>query len=117
MPLSSSDGIPRAPPHGEESLRGAITADDWNFLFEQQPGPRAAGQDMLPFELLRCTSRLKQVALGCINGILTGDAPHLRSWLGGLVRFLLKKEDILEKLAGIGQCACSTLSTNACRQS
>jgi hypothetical protein len=91
-----TDGIHRAPLHGEESLRGAITGDDWHFLLEQQPGRRAAGQDMLPFELLRCTSLLKQVALECINGILTGDAPPPRSWLGGLVRFLLKEEDILD---------------------
>ena len=42
------------------------------LLHEQQPGRRAPGQDMLLFELLRCTSRLKQVALQCINGILTG---------------------------------------------
>jgi hypothetical protein len=54
------------------------------------------GQDMLPFELLQCTSRLKQVALECINGILTGEALPPRSWLGGLVRFLLKKEDVFD---------------------
>ncbi len=39
---------------------------------------------------------MKQVALECINGILTEDALPLRSWLGGLVRFLLKKEHILD---------------------
>ncbi len=27
-----TDGIPRATPHGEESLRCAITADDWHFF-------------------------------------------------------------------------------------
>jgi len=91
-----TDGIPRAPLHGEESLRGAITADDWDFLLEKQPRRRAPGQDMLPFELLQCTSRLKQVALECINGILTGEALPPRSWLGGLVRFLLKKEDVFD---------------------
>ncbi len=96
MPLSSSaqTASREPPPHGEESLWGAITEDDWQFLLEQQLGCRAPWQDMLPFELLQCTSRLKQVALECINSILIGDAQPPRSWLGGLVRFLLKKEDV-----------------------
>ncbi len=48
-----TDCIPRALPHGEESLLVAITADDWQFLLEKQPGRSAPGQDMLSFELLR----------------------------------------------------------------
>lgn len=86
-----TDGIPRVPSHAEETLRGAITAEDWDFLLEQQPGGRAPGQDTLPVEMLRCTNSLKQVGLACINGILAGEALPPRSWLGGLVRFLLKR--------------------------
>ncbi len=74
-----TDGIPRAPPpHGEESLRGASQQTIGNYCLSSN---RAPGQDMLLFELLRCTSRLKQVALECINGFLTGDAPPPRSRL------------------------------------
>ena len=46
--------------------------------------------------MLRCTNSLKQVGLECINGILAGEALPPRSWLGGLVRFLLKKDDVLD---------------------
>ena len=61
-------------------------------MLEQQPGRRAPGQDTLSFEVLRRTSILQQVALDCINGILTGEAIPPRSWLGVLVSILLKKE-------------------------
>ena len=36
------------------------------------------------------------MGLECINGILAGEALPPRSWLGGLVRFLLKKDDVFD---------------------
>ncbi len=74
-----------------------VTADDWTFLLEQQQGHRAPGQ-VLPImiELLRRTRILKEVAMDCINGNLTWEALPPRSWLGGLISFLLKKEDVFE---------------------
>jgi hypothetical protein len=39
---------------------------------------------------------MKEVVRTCINLVLTGEALPPRSWLGGLIRFLLKKEDVLD---------------------
>ena len=38
---------------------------------------------------------MKVTILACINSILIGEAPPPRSWMGGLICFLLKKEDVL----------------------
>ena len=71
------------------------------FLLGQLPNSRAPGQDGLPFELLRHAPRRMQTAvLNCINTILTGEAKPPRSWLGGLIRFLLKKEDLVLDTSG-----------------
>jgi hypothetical protein len=38
---------------------------------------------------------MKETIRACVNSILTGEAPPPRSWIGGLICFLLKKEDVL----------------------
>jgi ribonuclease HI len=89
------DGIPRVPPGARETLRGAITADDFEYALGQLPNNRAPGPGV-PFEFLRYAPRsMKETVRTCINSILTGEAPPPRSWMGGLICFLLKKEDVL----------------------
>ena len=89
------DGIPRVPPTARETLRGAITADDFEYLLGQLPNNRAPGQGV-PFAFLRqAPEGMKVTILSCINSILIGEAPPPRSWMGGLICFLLKKEDVL----------------------
>jgi hypothetical protein len=74
------DGIPRVPPSARETLRGAITAADFEFVVGQLPNNRAPGPDGLPFELLRhAPDSMKQTIRACINSILTGEAPPPRS--------------------------------------
>jgi hypothetical protein len=93
--LFCPDGIPRVPPSARETLRGAITADDFEYALGQLPNNRAPGPGV-PFEFLRYAPRsMKETVRTCINSILTGEAPPPRSWMGGLIRFLLKKEDVL----------------------
>jgi hypothetical protein len=49
----------------------------------------------MPFEfILHAPGRMKETIRTCINSILTGEAPPLLSWKGGLICFLLKKEDV-----------------------
>jgi hypothetical protein len=49
----------------------------------------------MPFEFLRYAPRsMKETVWTCINSILTGEAPPPWSWMGGLICFLLKKEDV-----------------------
>jgi hypothetical protein len=38
---------------------------------------------------------MKETKLACINSILTWEASPPRSWMGGLICFLLKEEDVL----------------------
>ena len=92
-----TDSIPRVPPGAGETLRGAISMADFEFLLEQLPNWRAPGPDGLPFELLKhAPADVKKVILTCINGILTGEVAPPRSWLGGLICFLLKKDAVLD---------------------
>ena len=94
LPISL-DSVPRIPPGSGESLRGAVSVADFEYLLGQLPNGRAPGQDGLPFELLRhAPKRMQAVVLHCINSILTGRVKPPRSWLGGMVRFLLKKEEL-----------------------
>ncbi len=89
------DGIPRVPPSARETLRGAITADDFEHASGQLPNDRAPGPGA-PFESLGyAPGSMKETARTCINSIRTGEAPPPRSWMGGLICFLLKKEDVL----------------------
>jgi hypothetical protein len=69
--------------------------EDFEFLLRQLPNNRAPGPDGLPYELIKeAPDSLKNIILTCINTILTGNARPPQSWLGGLVRFLLKKEEV-----------------------
>ena len=96
LPLRTED-IPRVPPDAGETLRGAITAADFDFLLGEQPTRRAPGPDMIPSELLRAApDSMKETIRTCINSILTGEAPPPRSWMGGLICFLLKKDAVLD---------------------
>jgi hypothetical protein len=89
-------GIPQIPLGAGETLWGAITTQDVEFFVGQLPNNRAY-EPSLPYELLRYAPyRMKEVVLTCINLVLTGEAQPPRSWLGGLIRFLLKKEDVLD---------------------
>ena len=63
----------------------------------QLPNNRAPGPDGLPYELLRhAPEGMKNAIRECINSILTGEAEPPRSWLGGLVHLLLKKDVVME---------------------
>jgi len=93
----SVEGIPRVPINAGESLRGAITASDFEFFMGQLPNSKAAGPDGIPYELLKqAPGCLRELVLNCVNCVLEGGTGPPSSWLGGLVRFLLKKEDSLE---------------------
>ena len=64
--------IPRVPLDARETLRGAITAVDFEFLLGEQPSKRAAGQDALTWEMLRIApDRMKETIRACVNSILT----------------------------------------------
>jgi ribonuclease HI len=89
--------IPRVPLDARETLRGAITVVDFEFLLGEQPSKRAAGQDALTWEMLRIApDRMKETIRACVNSILTGEAPPPQSWMGGLICFILKKDAVLE---------------------
>ena len=91
----NTDGIPRVSPGPGETLREAVSMEDFEFLLRQLPNNRAPGPDGLPYELIQeAPDSLKNIILTCINTILTGNARPPQSWLGGLVRFLLKKEEV-----------------------
>jgi ribonuclease HI len=91
------DGIPRVPPSARETLRGGVTAADFEFVVGQLPNNRAPGPDGLPFEILRhAPDSMKETIRACINSILIGEAPPPRSWMGGLICFLLKKDAVLD---------------------
>ena len=91
------DGIPRVPPGARETLRGAITAADFEFVLGQLPNNRAPGPDGIPFEILwHAPDSMKETIRACINSILIGEASPPRSWMGGLICFLLKKDAVLD---------------------
>jgi hypothetical protein len=79
------------------TLQGAITEEDFEFFLKTLPSRKAPGPDGVPYELLKCApAQLKEVVLECINAILTKQAVPPASWLGGLIRFLFKKGDLLD---------------------
>ena len=91
------DGIPCVSPSARETLRGAITAADFEFALGQLLNNRAPGPDGIPYEILRhAPESMKETIRACINSILTGEAPPPRSWMGGLICFLLKKDAVLD---------------------
>ncbi len=54
---------------------------------------QAPGEFAWPVVHLHPGCRLRTLAL---NLVLTGEAPPPLSWLGGLIRFLLEKDDVLD---------------------
>ena len=52
---------------------------------------------------------MKQVIRACINSILTGEAPPPRSWMGGLICFLLKKDSLLDITGYMPVCLLDTV--------
>ncbi len=77
------------------TLRGAITEADIEILAGQLPNRRAQGPDELPFELRRHAPVSMKAAwpiLDCINSIQTGEARPSRSWIVGLICFVLKRK-------------------------
>ena len=79
------------------TLQGEITDEDINFFVNSLPVRTAPGPDKCPCELLKCApAKLKAGVLKCINAILTKQAVSPAYWLGGLIRFLFKKEDLLD---------------------
>ena len=63
------------------------------YLLGQLPNGRAAE---ITYELWkRAPESIKECLRECINEILEKRARPPRSWLGGLVRFLFKKGDLL----------------------
>ena len=96
LPFRLGD-IPRVPLDARESLRGAITATDFEYLLGEQPNKRAAGPDELVFEMLKhAPDYMKDTVRSCINSILTGEEAPPRSWMGGRICFLLKKDAVLD---------------------
>ncbi len=95
MTVSHSLLTARVPPSARETLRGAITAEDFEYAVGQLPNNLAPGPGM-PFEFIRhAPGSMKETIRTCINSNLTGEAPPPRSWMGGLICLLLKKEDVL----------------------
>ena len=83
----------------KESLRAPISSEDLDYCLGQLPTGTnsAAGPDRLPYELLKgAPYAFKETLRECLNCILEGGATPPESWLGSLVRFLLKKADPLE---------------------
>ena len=89
--------LPRIPVGSGETLAGAISRDDYDYFVRQLPCRTAPGPDRLPYEMLRCAPEpLKVAVLECINAILTKQTRPPANWLGGLIRFLFKKGDLLD---------------------
>jgi hypothetical protein len=89
--------ISRVPPDSGATLQGEITEEDFEFFLNSLPLRTAPGPDQCPYELIKCApAKLKAVVLKCINAILTKQAVPPASWLGGLIRFLFKKGDLLD---------------------
>ena len=93
--LPASCEIPSVPLAAAETLRGPISLDDFDFFIGQLPNKRAA--EGLPYEMWKgAPLPMKQALLDCLNAILEGQAAPPPSWLGGLIRFLFKKGDLLQ---------------------
>ena len=89
--------LPRIPVGSGETLAGAISRDDFEYFLGQLPFRTGPGPDRLPYEMLRYAPEpLKAAVLECINAILTKQTPPPANWLGGLIRFLFKKGDLLD---------------------
>lgn len=89
--------LPKVPSDARESLRAPITMNDLDFYLQHLPDNRAPGPDGLPYELLKhAPCLLRNAVRACINAILSGSRIPPSSWLGGLVRFLYKKGDMLD---------------------
>ena len=70
------DAFPRVPADSVETLRGAISKEDFEYFLGQLPCRTAPGPDMMPYELLRhAPEPLKTAVLDGINTILTKQAP------------------------------------------
>jgi hypothetical protein len=69
----------------------------FEFALGQLLNNRAPGPDGIPYEILRhAPESMKETIRACINSILIGEAPPPRSWMGGLICFLLKKDAVLD---------------------
>ncbi len=69
------DGISRVPPSARETLRDAITADDFEYALGQLPNNRVPGPGV-PFEFLRhAPSSMKETIGTCISSIYMGLTP------------------------------------------
>lgn len=91
------EGVPRVPHESGETLRGAITWEDFVFYLGKLPNNKAPGPDSIPYELWKhAPDPLKRAVLACVNGVLSESKIPPRSWLGGLIRFLFKKGDLLD---------------------
>mmetsp|Transcript_37221 Transcript_37221/g.99058 ORF Transcript_37221/g.99058 Transcript_37221/m.99058 type:complete len:2324 (+) Transcript_37221:2749-9720(+) len=89
--------LPRIPPTAKETLRSPITMEDLDFYLQHLPDNRAPGPDGLPYELLKhAPCLLRKAVRTCINAILADSRIPPSNWLGGLVRFLFKKGDLLD---------------------
>ncbi len=92
-------------------MRYANTAADFEFALGQQLNNRAPGPDGLPYEILwYAPESLKETIRACINSILIGEAPPPRSWMGGLICFLLKKDAVLDFPGYLPVCLYKVLS-------
>jgi ribonuclease HI len=89
--------VPRVPPDSGATLQGAITSEDFDFFLGTLPLRTMPGPDCLPYELLKSSpQQFKEQILECINAILLKEAVPPASWLGGMIRFLFKKGDLLD---------------------
>jgi hypothetical protein len=82
-------------PNVWETLRGGSRRKTSSLLWGSCPttvprGPRVR------FEFIQqAPSSMRETIRACVNSSLTGEAPPPLSWMGGLVCFLLNKEDVL----------------------
>ncbi len=97
-----------------ETLWGAISKDDFAYFLGQLPGRTAPGSDQMPYEMLRYSPEpLQGAVLDGVNAILTKQAPPPASWLGGQIRFLFKKGEVLDapcyQTVCLQDCMCTLL--------
>ena len=93
--LPAQSVVPSVPVESGETLRGPIADDDADFFLGQLPNRRAAPG--IPYECWKgAPASMKRILLTAINTILTREANPPASWLGGLIRFLHKKGDLLK---------------------
>ena len=95
--LAATEHIPRVPPDRGEALSGAISWEDFVTFLGQLPNQSAPGPDGIPYELWKgAPEPLRRALFECVNAVLERKANPTRSWLGGLIRFLFKKGDLLD---------------------